>query len=177
MLLYALSFFFAVAADTQTSETAKPVTLPEDEMQLRTMMNSIRGNLNASHERKAQFAAYLFTDAQNTSDVCSWRGVLCAVGMVRALVFTSPIEIANFPEWKLEINWLPSSIKHIHLSAVQPCSAWLPERLPRELQYFYYSGYSKLPEGVSKLRLRNLPKGIEELHLIGVGVGGSIQFR
>ena len=84
--------------------------------------------------------------------------------------------------WIISTDWLPAELQYVHLHSVHLREVWKPDRLPRELRYFYLnacygpkmgatSGYSKA------IDFERLPSKIEELILIGSNAGNAININ
>ena len=97
-------------------------------------------------------------------DECSWNGVMCTGRTATSIILQS----FHHP---IDMDWVPSTVQRIFIQAVPMFNSWLPERLPRELRFFYNAVY--IDGRVNKssqereVDLTKLPCKMEELIIHG----------
>ena len=119
---------------------------------------------------------YLCTDAARKTNPCTWRGVTCANGMITSWTFS---KLGNSYTWEyVDMDWLPGTLRYIHLFLVKTIQTMNIKRLPRELRYFHSSYISAVPQkresSLERIALRYLPEKIEELFLFDRSFLGTI---
>ena len=102
------------------------------------------------------------------ADVCSWRGVSCAIGEVKAL---AAVDSPGVP--LLAIEWLPASTAVVHLRGIRLTAKFSTRMLPKGLQYLSMCYCHANGGPISGFDLQALPRKLTELH-ISRSVSGSI---
>ena len=106
--------------------------------------------------------------AQNPEDICAWRGLMCTDGAVTTLVTNASVLRGH----KVDMRWLPSSLKFGHFNNIETVCPWESADLPRALKYLFLTyDFRAAP---NKLDMRRLPPTLEELFLAYVVEAGPI---
>ena len=107
----------------------------------------------------------LLTHAEPNYDPCTWgHSVVSTDGILKTFVFIRMPKQYVYSPWKIEMDWLPSSLAFVHLSDIDMVSVWLAERLPRDLRYLSYgSSGMKFIAKNRRVDLTHLPERMEEL--------------
>ena len=149
-----------------TALAIDPVT-PQNEAaqnQSTLMMKCIERNLQGS-TRLARSLWQLLTHGEPNHDPCTWgRSVSCTDGILKTFVFIRMPMQYESAQWKIEMDWLPSSLEFVHLFEVDMVHGWLAARLPRDLRFLCYSAGSETSiSGNRRVDLCRLPERMEEL--------------
>ena len=91
---------------------------------------------------------------------CSWTGIECADERIKALWISG---LSTNTGWVLAMDWLPATTRAVHLQTVLTVNGWLPERLPRNLEYLYYAYVTPCIGRRGTLDFSLLPSRMEEL--------------
>ena len=143
------------------------------------MREALKGNMLASPEDNARLWNYLCTGTDQTPDPCMWRGVECTEGIVTTFVFVRTFHEGHWRtpnNWEIEVDYLPSTLCFLHLQFIHLIDEWVPERLPRDLRYFfsmtnYIFQHNETQRG---LNLRKLPQKLEELIVFQAWFAGNL---
>ena len=144
--------------------------------QQRIMESAILTHKNRSTKGNGEiFFDYLLQKKGRLSDCCTWRGVACVDGVVTSLAMRSPY---SGPTWSLSVEWLPQTIRHMHLHFIGN-ERKVPFRcLPRDLRYLYKkSGFEFVRSRTDVLEIRDLPAHMEELRLIPSRLAGTFDVQ
>ena len=130
-----------------------------------------------THRRK-MFWQYMAQADDETPDPCTWFGVECKFSQIIAFFMTSVGKGDAAGRWRLiwkvRMDWLPPTLRAVHLINVHMRNGWASEKLPRELRYLALRNCA-MYGGVSyEVDLRRLPSAMEELHVIGGWYSGEV---
>ena len=154
------------SADVQ--ENHHTTNLPQ--LQSETIMRFIGPNFARSDYHQNRLWNYLSTQQRHDNNPCTWRGITCTDGVMTTLIFlsTNHRRERDSESWTVNANWLPSTLRNVHLLSVYLTEAINLRKLPRELRYFRtYSILSLEDEPKAKrLDLRLLPQKLEEFFIV-----------
>ena len=126
---------------------------------------------------------YLQLVSANPADVCTWRGVQCTDGLVTHLHIAHQVSMYSMrAAWTLQMDWLPSTARFVHLGSIKFPIGWHPDRLPRDLRYLYmyfcFNSSLDAQQGTKyDIDLRRLPSRMEELIVVSSIIGRVIDLR
>ena len=126
-------------------------------------------NIDALHK-------YINGGAGMHTDPCTWRGIECTAKEITSLIMTAILIKEELPivswsletqyvPWKIDMDWLPPTLRVIHLNRLVLEDGWVAERLPRELRYLNVIRCNSRANTKKsrEVRLHRLPRKLVEL--------------
>ena len=142
----------------------------EKMMQVQLMYNAVLHpkNKNTDYSLRKYFGIQNIDEG----DACGWLGVQCTNGRITRFVAVRQLRY----NLDIDMNWLPSSVKVIHFARFFLLDGFASALLPRDLEYLCliecHCMAMRLKQ-IPPINLRQLPVGLEELHLIDSLIGNS----
>ena len=99
-------------------------------------------------------------------EICEWKGIVCDEKLVRTVAWK---EMEDF--YLQSMDWLPATIRKVHLRLVPVLTPIKTRHLPRELKYLYLCDCD-FP--ISPIDLQGLPIHLEELHMRACMITGDV---
>ena len=138
-------------------------------------MRYLMQNAYSSTNEDLPLCVALYRRNAESNDVCTWPGVECNDSTVRR------IQLFRDSQIRVSIEWLPPTVKHLHLNRMQVVEDWNTASLPRDLisllveDCFVESVHGTGPNKPIRalVNLRKLPARLEEFLLIHVLLDGS----
>ena len=106
----------------------------------------------------------LFANDPSHLDICKWGNIVCTDGVMQSLVVDG---LCSHTIWVLSLDWLPPTVKHIHIHTVTTVNGWLPERLPRCLRYLSTTFEHAVIKRRDYFAFGHLPPRMEEIIIVG----------
>ena len=113
----------------------------------------------------------LCSDSSMKRSVCSWKGVRCAAGIIRAFEYEERIT-----RYVVDMGWIPPTTAYLRLDRLRAMNGWDTEKLPRDLRFLSLVrvGVPFDDEADRTINLENLPSKMEELIVIAGWYRGII---
>ena len=109
-------------------------------------------------------------------EVCSWKGVGCADGIIRMIEYELNEHEARTLAYVADMDWIPPSTVYLRLVGIRALNGWATERLPRELRFvsLVRAGVPNDHQPDRTINLAKLPSKMEELIVIAGWYNGII---
>ena len=184
--MMSIGFFFC----TQTTHTADASAgskhlhfqdIPE--WQSACMHRAIDSNTLVLSTKKATdaFWEFLCPKRPQSYDPCTWNCIQCENNVMKKLHFTTREPSTQgmirkaIGEWKVDADWLPSTLEEIHFYYIHLVHGWLSERLPRALHYLCFHDCRLSSKHTDRsVDLRKLPTKLETLIIEGGWLQGLV---
>ena len=112
----------------------------------------------------------LFNKSDIENDVTSIRCVKCDEGRVRVILWQSPRRALR-KTLLLDLDWMPPLTECVHLDTYDLVTDLQTARLSRNLRYLCLR---QVRMTRASINLRTLPARMEELHMVGTGLRGTL---
>ena len=148
-----------------TAENAPAPFLDVQMLQYQSMLQATE-NEPVTNPR---FPMYFLDGDADRADVCAWSGIFCADGTVQTIVWSGTEVIEA-----IRIEWIPHSAQKLHFSFIFVGKAREARSLPREIRYLFLDRCNTLRGALRHVELRGLPSKMEEVHIKGCGLTGTV---
>ena len=175
MVLLSLLRVLSLVASADIPESSDPA---QSELQRVSMRLLFDENTREDCYDNAYFHEYINASAGMDTDPCTWRGIECTGHEVTSLIMTvihiteslggnRDLRTARYVKWVVAMDWLPPTLRTIHLNRLIFTNGWLAERLPRELRYFcaIRCNVPLHKDHHREIHLQRLPRKLEEMHV------------